>query len=59
MLVEKFRVNSPNVRYSDEDVTTSYNYESTDLEQTQSGWVATPTSTEYTFKTQTRLPKLG
>ena len=59
MLVEKFRVNSPNVHYGDEDVTTSYRYESTDLEQTQSGWVVSPTTTEYTFKTQTRLPKVG
>ena len=59
MLVERFRVNSPNVQYGEDSITTSYSYDSTDLEQTQSGWVATPTSTEYTFRTGTKLPKLG
>ena len=59
MLVERFRVNSPNVEYGETNITTSYTYTSTDLEQTQSGWVATPTNTEYTFKTGTKLPKLG
>ena len=59
MLVEKFRVNSPNVHYGEEEITTSYRYESTDLEQTRAGWVATPTSTNYTFRTGTKLPKLG
>ena len=59
MLVERFRVNSPHVQYSDDNITSSYRYDSTDLEQTKSGWVATPTSTQYTFKTSTKLPKLG
>ena len=57
--MERFRVSSPNVQYGEDSITTSYRYDSTDLEQTRAGWVATPTSTEYTFKTSTKLPKLG
>lgn len=59
MLLENFKVESPQVQYDADSITSTYKYESTQLEQTGSSWVVRPTSSEYKFRTETRLPKLG
>lgn len=60
MLVEDFVVQSPNVAYSDDYITSTYNYASTRLERSdKGGWVVQPTSTEYQFRVNRRVPKLG
>ncbi|CAL5221198.1 g3346 [Coccomyxa viridis] len=60
MLIENFKVNSPNVAYDNDAINTKYRYESTDLLHGHDGkWTVTPTSTEYQFRTSTQVPKLG
>lgn len=60
MLVEAFKVNSPNVQYGEDSISSSYTYNHTEVERTEDGqWVVEPRATEYSFKTDTRVPKLG
>lgn len=59
MLLDNFRVESPDVDYGEEFITSTYNYQGTALEQTGGSWVVRPTNTEYKFKTDVRVPKLG
>lgn len=60
MLVDKFVVDSPNVTYTDEAITATYEYQNTALEPGPDGkWVVRPTTTTYEFKTQAKVPKLG
>lgn len=60
MLVDSFEVQSPNVVYSDEHITSTYDYASTKLDRAPDGkWVVKPTSTSYQFRVDRRVPKLG
>lgn len=60
MLIEDFTVASPNVEYTDEAITSTYQYDSTQLTRTDKGaWVVSPTSTQYQFRVDRRVPKLG
>lgn len=60
MLVEQFKVESPNVQYEEDSITSTYSYQHTEVERTEDGkWKVAPRTTEYTFKTDTRVPKLG
>lgn len=60
MLIEKFKVDSRNVEYGPDAITSTYKYESTDLKQGNDGkWVVKPTTTQYEFRTSTRVPTLG
>mmetsp|Transcript_37574 Transcript_37574/g.83676 ORF Transcript_37574/g.83676 Transcript_37574/m.83676 type:complete len:509 (-) Transcript_37574:733-2259(-) len=60
MLVENFEVQSPNVEYSPEQIVSTYDYLTTNLERAPDGkWVVKPGSTKYQFKTDRRVPKLG
>ncbi|CAN6484750.1 unnamed protein product [Victoria cruziana] len=63
MFIESFRVESPNVRYTEEAIESTYNYETTELvHENRSGkyeWVVKPKCVKYEFKTSTRVPKLG
>lgn len=60
MLVDEFTVQSPNVTYTDEYITSTYDYDSTKLTRTEKGaWVVSPTSTKYQFRVDRRVPKLG
>ena len=60
MLLDGFKVNSPNVQYNDSSITSSYAYQHTEVERTDDGnWVLTPQETKYEFKTDTKVPKLG
>ncbi|WP_213070961.1 hypothetical protein, partial [Acinetobacter baumannii] len=63
MFINKFRVQSPNVKYSEESIESVYDYQTTELvHENRDGnyeWVVKPKSVKYEFKTDTRLPKLG
>ncbi|CAN6478228.1 unnamed protein product [Victoria cruziana] len=63
MFIESFRVESPNVRYTEEGIESIYNYETTEVvHEERDGhyqWVVKPKVVKYEFKTSTRLPKLG
>ena len=60
MLVDAFTVQSPNVVYTDDTITTTYDYQSTELRQDAQGkWIVEPTSTQYQFQVDRKVPKLG
>ena len=60
MLIENFTVASDKVLYTDESITSTYDYQTTKLERGADGkWVVRPTQVEYQFKTDRRVPKLG
>ena len=60
MLVDEFTVNSPNVVYTEDTITTTYDYKSTELRQDAQGkWIVEPTSTQYEFQVDRKVPKLG
>lgn len=60
MLVQDFIVESPNVKYDEDFITSTYKYDSTKLTRTEKGsWVVQPTSTQYQFRVDRRVPKLG
>jgi myo-inositol-1-phosphate synthase len=60
MLVKEFVVDSPNVAYTEEAITSTYAYQTTDIGRSADGkWVAKPTTHTYQFKTSRRVPKLG
>ena len=60
---ETFRVESPNVEYNPDCISSTYDYQSTELSREQvdgvSSWIVKPISTRYEFKTSTKVPKLG
>ncbi|XP_068643969.1 inositol-3-phosphate synthase 1-like [Aristolochia californica] len=63
MFIENFRVESPNVMYTDDEIQSVYNYETTELvHENRNGiyqWIVKPKTVQYEFKTETRVPKLG
>lgn len=63
MFIEKFRVESPNVKYTENGIEAVYNYETTDLvHENRDGsyqWIVKPKTVQYHFKTDTHVPKLG
>lgn len=60
MLLENFTVNSPNVVYTPETITSEYDYKTTKVERKEDGqFVIRPTSVNYSFKTQRTVPKMG
>jgi len=60
MLVKEFVVDSPNVAYTEEAITSTYAYQTTDIGRSADGkWVAKPATHTYQFKTSRRVPKLG
>jgi len=58
-LTEQFRVQSPNVVYSDQYITSQYAYERTRASNVGGEVVVEPIQTKYTFRTERRVPKLG
>lgn len=53
-------VNSPNVSYTSDFIQSKYVYQNTKVDRDVSGNItATPVDTEYLFRTQRRVPKLG
>jgi len=63
MFIQSFRVESPNVKYSEESIDSIYDYQTTELvHENVNGkyeWVIKPKSVRYEFKTERRVPKLG
>lgn len=57
------KVNSPNVKYTEDSIISNYKYETTEthLKQHDGNRIltVTPKVTNYTFKTSTKVPKLG
>ncbi|KAK4217160.1 putative myo-inositol-1-phosphate synthase [Rhypophila decipiens] len=55
-----FKVNSPNVVYTDSEINTKYTYRDTSITKGPDGdLVATPTETRYDFKVDRKVPKVG
>ena len=52
---------SPNVRYTDDYIEAKYVYETTDVRRSDTGGkiLVTPRRTDYTFRTQRAVPRLG
>ncbi|KAF5960540.1 hypothetical protein HYC85_001749 [Camellia sinensis] len=63
MFIESFKVESPNVKYTESEIHSVYNYETTELvHENKNGiyqWTVKPKSVKYEFKTDTHVPKLG
>ena len=60
MMINSFKVDSRNVHYGEDAISSTYEYQSTDLEHDADGnWTLKPLNTTYHFRTGTRVPKLG
>ena len=60
MMINSFKVDSRNVQYGEDAISSSYEYQSTDLQHDADGnWTLKPVNTTYHFRTGTRVPKLG
>lgn len=60
MLVEDFAIDSKNVRREGDVLVSTYDYNTTEVDRSADGeWTVRPVSTEYEFRTDTRVPKLG
>eukprot|EP00199_Chlamydomonas_sp_CCMP681_P000814 CAMPEP_0119109628 /NCGR_PEP_ID=MMETSP1180-20130426/21409_1 /TAXON_ID=3052 ORGANISM="Chlamydomonas cf sp, Strain CCMP681" /NCGR_SAMPLE_ID=MMETSP1180 /ASSEMBLY_ACC=CAM_ASM_000741 /LENGTH=507 /DNA_ID=CAMNT_0007095493 /DNA_START=62 /DNA_END=1585 /DNA_ORIENTATION=+ len=59
MLVNEFTVDSPNVQYTEDHITSRYDYQATKLSQVGGKWQVKPTTETYEFKTSRKVPKLG
>lgn len=64
MFIDNFKVESPNVTYTENEIHSVYNYETTELvHENRKGcgyqWIVKPKSVKYEFKTDTHVPKLG
>jgi hypothetical protein len=60
MLLQSFTVDSPNVTYSDDCVTSSYEYDTTELECGPGlNFTVRPVSHKIEFQTSRRVPKVG
>lgn len=63
MFIENFRVESPSVKYTGNEIHSVYNYETTELvHESRNGtyqWIVKPKTVTYEFKTDTTVPKLG
>ncbi|KAL8110760.1 hypothetical protein AgCh_026487 [Apium graveolens] len=63
MFIESFKVDSPNVKYSETEIGSVYNYETTELvHENRDGkyrWIVKPKTVKYELKTDLHVPKLG
>ena len=56
---EHFSVQSPNVKYTDADITSKYTYRTTEVTMADGKYTATPKETLYDFKTERKVGKTG
>ncbi|KAF2137514.1 uncharacterized protein K452DRAFT_321751 [Aplosporella prunicola CBS 121167] len=57
---ELFLVDSPNVEYTDTEIKSKYTYRTTSIARNADGrMVATPRATEYDFKVERKVPRVG
>lgn len=63
MFIEKFKVDSPNVVYAEDEIRSVYDYETTEVvHENRDGsyqWIVKPKTVRYEFRTDARVPKLG
>lgn len=63
MFIESFKVDSPNVKYTENEIHSLYNYDTTELvHENRNGtyqWIVKPKTVKYEFKTDIHVPKLG
>lgn len=52
-------INSPNVKYTETHIEARYSYQTTSVHQEGNRVTVTPRSTEMTFRTERRVPRLG
>ncbi|XP_031165622.1 inositol-3-phosphate synthase 1-A isoform X2 [Sander lucioperca] len=52
-------INSPNVRYTDTHIVSQYPYQTTSVHREGNAVTVTPRTTELTFRTERRVPRLG
>ncbi|XP_067018181.1 inositol-3-phosphate synthase 1-A-like [Acropora muricata] len=57
--METFTVQSPNVCYTKDFIESKYNYETTKVVPKKCGYEVRPVETEYTFRTERQVPKVG
>lgn len=57
--METFTVQSPNVLYTKDFIESKYNYETTKVIPKKCGYEVRPVETEYTFRTERQVPKVG
>jgi myo-inositol-1-phosphate synthase len=56
---EIFTVESPNVNYTDRDITSKYTYRTTEINVNDGKFIAAPKETKYDFKTERKVGKVG
>ena len=56
---ELFTVQSPNVKYTDSDITSKYTYRTTEVNVNDGKYVASPKEKLYDFKTERNVGKVG
>ncbi|XP_010453041.1 PREDICTED: probable inositol 3-phosphate synthase isozyme 3 [Camelina sativa] len=63
MFIDSFKVESQNVKYTENEIHSMYDYQTTELvHESKNGafqWTVKPKTVKYEFKTDTHLPKLG
>ena len=60
MLIDKFKVSSPNVRYTEDYIESSYVYQDSRLyRNAENVWMVEPIDSTFKFRTQRKIPKLG
>ena len=55
----KIKINSPNVKYTENTIESKFHYETTKAEVKDNVITATPVSADYHFKLDTKIPKVG
>jgi hypothetical protein len=58
-LPTSFRVNSPSVKYTEEHIVSDYIYKTSKTKFENGELVVEPVETNYTFKTERKVPRLG
>eukprot|EP01090_Pellita_catalonica_P004128 TRINITY_DN13971_c0_g1_i1.p1 TRINITY_DN13971_c0_g1~~TRINITY_DN13971_c0_g1_i1.p1 ORF type:complete len:515 (-),score=94.07 TRINITY_DN13971_c0_g1_i1:45-1589(-) len=59
MLTNKFKVKSPNVKYTEEEIEANYTYRTTTTWAEGDEILVAPKEEKYTFKTKIKVPKVG
>lgn len=63
MFIENFKVESPNVKYTESEIHSVYDYQTTELVHEEKNgtyqWTVKPKNVKYEFKTDVHVPKLG
>uniref|UniRef100_A0A3B1KHM9 inositol-3-phosphate synthase n=2 Tax=Astyanax mexicanus TaxID=7994 RepID=A0A3B1KHM9_ASTMX len=59
IMPEKIRINSPNVRYTEQYIKSQYSYQTTSVCRDGDSYTVTPHTTEFMFRTERAVPKLG